>query len=104
MPDASIFADMCCGCVLLGTDQPVHRIAFLEVGVRASAKLAVASCTIVLQRSEVKTFHEGLPDWIITLPYTLKGSTARCRLCSPTSGKQIANMMDCPPWTKGASA
>jgi hypothetical protein len=104
MPDVSIFADMCYGCVLLGTDQPVHRIAFLEVGIRVAAKLAVASCTGVLQRSEVKTFHEGLPDWIITLPYTSRGSSARCRPCSPADGEHKAKLLDCFPWMNAANA
>ena len=69
MPDVAVFGDVCGGCiVLVGTDQPVHWIAFAEVGIRASAKLAVASCTNVLQRSEMKTFHEGLlVDYHVTV-------------------------------------
>jgi hypothetical protein len=48
MPDVSIFAHVGCGCVLLGTDQPVDRIALLEVGIRLSAEFAIAPCTSVL--------------------------------------------------------
>src|SRR5258708_29833354 len=77
MPDVAVFGDVCGGCIVpVGTDQPVHWIAFAEVGIRASAKLAVASCTRVLQRSEMKAFHDS-PTWI-SLPYTLRSSSARC--------------------------